>query len=143
MNWRRNSDFGSDMIRDPASRTALVVHGAGMGFQRRPGARSHGCSHGRQGGRMADSIWAIGLMSGTSGDGIDAALLKTDGETIQEVGPPLGEAYDAGFRAQVKGAYGHWDPPAGLERALTERHADAVARLLAKAGKSPAEIGIV
>jgi anhydro-N-acetylmuramic acid kinase len=92
---------------------------------------------------LAKAVWAIGLMSGTSGDGIDAALLRTDGETIQEVGPALGEAYDGAFRASLKGAYGCWDPPAGLERALTERHAAAVARLLAKAGKSPAEIGVV
>jgi anhydro-N-acetylmuramic acid kinase len=82
-------------------------------------------------------------MSGTSGDGIDAALIKTDGETIQEVGPALGEAYDADFRARVKAAYGRWVPSAGLERDLTERHAAAVQRLLAKAGKSAAEIGVV
>src|SRR5581483_9504729 len=83
------------------------------------------------------------LMSGTSGDGIDAALIRTDGETVEEVGPALGEAYDAAFRARIKAAYGCLDAPAGLERALTERHADAVKRLLAKAGKSPAEIGVV
>jgi anhydro-N-acetylmuramic acid kinase len=92
---------------------------------------------------LADSVWAIGLMSGTSGDGIDAAPLKTDGETVQEVGPALGEAYDAAFRARVKAAYGRWDPQAGLERELTERHATAVARLLAKAGKPPAEIAVI
>jgi anhydro-N-acetylmuramic acid kinase len=92
---------------------------------------------------MSDSIWAIGLMSGTSGDGIDAALLKTDGERIVEVGPGIGEAYDPAFRARLKSAYGHWDPPAGLERELTERHAAVVLRLIAEAGKNPGEIGVV
>ncbi|HEY4163698.1 MAG TPA: anhydro-N-acetylmuramic acid kinase [Dongiaceae bacterium] len=82
-------------------------------------------------------------MSGTSGDGIDAALIRTDGTHIFTKGPGLGEAYDPPFRAGLKGAYGHWDPPAGLERTLTERHAAAVQQLLAKAGMKPAEIGVV
>jgi anhydro-N-acetylmuramic acid kinase len=92
---------------------------------------------------MTDPIWAIGLMSGTSGDGIDAALLKTDGERIVETGPGIGEAYDPAFRARLKSAYGQWDPPAGLERELTERHASLVLRLVAQAGKRPVEVGLV
>ena len=92
---------------------------------------------------MADSIWAIGLMSGTSGDGIDAALLKTDGTRIAETGPGIGEAYDPAFRARLKSAYGQWDPPAGLERALTERHAALVLRLIGEAGMRPHEIGVI
>lgn len=92
---------------------------------------------------MIEPVWAIGLMSGTSGDGIDAALLKTDGERIIETGPGIGEAYDPAFRARLKAAYGHWDPPAGLERELTERHAAVVLRLVAQAGKRPVEVGLV
>jgi anhydro-N-acetylmuramic acid kinase len=33
------------------------------------------------------SLTAIGLMSGTSYDGIDIALLETDGEEIGRLGP--------------------------------------------------------
>ena len=52
-------------------------------------------------------MWAVGLMSGTSMDGIDVALVKSDGETIAEVGPALTLAYDDSFRhrlfAAIKG----------------------------------------
>jgi anhydro-N-acetylmuramic acid kinase len=92
---------------------------------------------------MSDPVWAIGLMSGTSGDGIDAALLKTDGERIVETGPGIGNAYDPAFRARLKSAYGQWDPPAGLERELTERHAAVVLRLVAQAGMRPGDVGVV
>lgn len=92
---------------------------------------------------MTDPVWAIGLMSGTSGDGIDAALLKTDGERIVETGPGIGQAYDPAFRASLKSAYGHWDPPAGLERALTERHAELVLRLIAQVGMKPRDLAVI
>jgi anhydro-N-acetylmuramic acid kinase len=92
---------------------------------------------------MADSVWAIGLMSGTSGDGIDAALLKTDGERIVETGPGIGQAYDPAFRARLKSAYGHWDPPAGLEREITERHAAVVSRLIDQVGLKPRDLGVI
>lgn len=92
---------------------------------------------------MTDPVWAIGLMSGTSGDGIDAALLKTDGERIVETGPGISEGYEPAFRARLKSAYGHWDPPAGLERELTERHAEMVLRLITQVGMKPHDLGVI
>ena len=38
---------------------------------------------------------AIGLMSGTSMDGVDVALIETDGEAIHSLGPAAGFAYTA------------------------------------------------
>ena len=36
--------------------------------------------------KSAEPLWALGAMSGTSLDGVDAALLLTDGETIFDFG---------------------------------------------------------
>ena len=47
---------------------------------------------------------AIGLMSGTSMDGIDVALIRTDGRGFIERGPFLGVPYDAEFRGRLKRA---------------------------------------
>lgn len=44
----------------------------------------------------------IGLMSGTSLDGVDAAWLETDGETIAAFGPALTLPYDRGMRADLR-----------------------------------------
>lgn len=86
----------------------------------------------------------IGLMSGTSLDGIDAALLETDGEMVARPGPALTLAYDPETRALLRGALdlaakmrpGDNIPDAivSAERHLTERHAQAVKALLEKIG---------
>jgi anhydro-N-acetylmuramic acid kinase len=44
----------------------------------------------------------IGLMSGTSLDGVDAAVLETDGETVQGFGPSLTLAYPPELRARLR-----------------------------------------
>jgi anhydro-N-acetylmuramic acid kinase len=45
---------------------------------------------------------AIGLMSGTSLDGIDVALLTTDGEDLVERGPSATVAYPEAFRVRLR-----------------------------------------
>ncbi len=44
----------------------------------------------------------IGLMSGTSLDGVDAAWLETDGERIGAFGPTLTLPYDDRLRADLR-----------------------------------------
>lgn len=60
-------------------------------------------------------LWALGAMSGTSLDGIDAALLRTDGERILEVGETAYRPYSEDERAVLRSALGVWDAPEAAE----------------------------
>ncbi len=85
----------------------------------------------------------VGLMSGTSMDGIDAALLRTDGIARVEPLAFVTIPYEDGFRAGLRGCLGGQGPVEAVERALTDAHADAVRRLLDSAGVPPAAVDLI
>lgn len=102
---------------------------------------------------MSGMKTAIGLMSGTSMDGIDVALIRTDGEERVERGPFLGLPYDAGFRQQLKQSLAdaqairdRSERPgilAAVERELTLRHSAAVGQFLEEKRLSADRIDVI
>ena len=86
---------------------------------------------------------SLGLMSGTSLDGVDAALLETDGGAYAE---PLSAAftpYSHTFRSNLRRAIAGEIGPGTLEIELTDLHADAVTQLLQKSDRKAADIDLI
>lgn len=57
----------------------------------------------------ANIVKALGAMSGTSLDGVDAAVVFTDGERIEAFGEHDYRAYSEAERETLRAAFGHWE----------------------------------
>lgn len=86
---------------------------------------------------------AMGLMSGTSLDGIDAALIRSDGRKRVEPLACAGFPYGEGFRTRLRGVLGGKGPVEAVEQELTLAHAAAVKALLDQAGLTANQVALI
>lgn len=96
--------------------------------------------------------WVLGSMSGTSLDGVDVALIKTDGEVVYEFGDWITIGYSDAQReilslATKDALKWQWNGPqpesfSRAEQVMTMAHADAAKKLLENwEGESPVLAG--
>lgn len=62
-------------------------------------------------------IWVAGTMSGTSLDGVDASLVRTDGETVYEIGESRYRAYSRAEAKAIRATFGEWEDTPAVRKA--------------------------
>lgn len=85
-------------------------------------------------------------MSGTSVDGVDVALIETDGERMASFGPTLTVPYPDEARRIIRAAFGataETEATRAAEQVVTRMHIDAVRAWAAKTGIATASLDLM
>jgi hypothetical protein len=137
------------MLKDHAKRDSTVILNLFQDpFRRTEQERAGGPKKVTNG----QSMLAIGLMSGTSRDGIDAALIETDGEGVSKGMAFHAMSYTDGFRLRLAEACSRamamenpgFEPLIrSVEEELTELHVEAVSDLLARSGHITDDVAVI
>jgi len=95
-----------------------------------------------------ETVTALGLMSGTSADGIDVAIIETDGERVTSFGPSETFPYPDDLGERLRALYGCKPDVADPQVQdavddLTDAHADAVITMLAQSGMMGPKIDVI
>ena len=85
----------------------------------------------------------IGLMSGTSMDGIDAAFLKTDGLLHVEAGEAITVPYSEDLRQKLSELVSSGIDSKNVEEQITVKHAEVIIQLLKKTNTAVDEIDLI
>ena len=95
---------------------------------------------------MSNKFWCVGMMSGTSLDGIDVAAIETDGKKVFQKTEGVTYPYTPAFQEKIQNILGEITPTKEtqvVEKELTELHAKAFEKYIKKIGFSKKDVDLI
>src|SRR3712207_2954784 len=93
-------------------------------------------------------LTAIGVISGTSMDGIDVSIVETDGDQVVRPGDGRTYPYPPPLRQRLldliaEPARAQSDPLTDLDREVTQAHIEAIRRFILETGTSSKAVDLI